>query len=98
LGRRAPVARQALRCRPDGHYEAPSQLLQEGELADRNFDDLPVWQRRGTGIYHERFETQGANPITGELVKTERRRLKTDESIPLGVEYDDFIRRLIDAQ
>jgi hypothetical protein len=34
LGSQARVARQALRCRPDGHYEAPSQHLQEGELAE----------------------------------------------------------------
>jgi hypothetical protein len=27
----------------------------------------------------------------------ERRRVKIDESIPAGAEYDDFIRRLMDA-
>jgi tRNA(His) 5'-end guanylyltransferase len=63
-----------------------------------NFNDLPVWQRRGTGVYWERFEKEGANPMTGELVKAARRRVKIDESIPLGAEYDDFLSRIIDGQ
>jgi tRNA(His) guanylyltransferase len=80
------------------HGKSFSELNEILFQLGRNFDDLPVWQRRGTGIYHERFDKQGANPLTGQLVKTERRRVKTDESIPLGVEYDDFIRRLMDGQ
>ena len=60
-----------------------------------NFNDLPPWQRRGTGIYWERFEKQGVNPTTGETVITLRRRVQTDENIPIGQDYDAFIQRFL---
>jgi len=52
----------------------------------------------GRSPYSERFEKQGANPMTGQQVTVERRRVKVDENIPMGVEYDDFIRRVMDGQ
>jgi len=36
--------------------------------------------------------------MTGQQVTVERRRVKVDENIPMGVEYDDFIRRVMDGQ
>jgi len=57
-----------------------------------NFNDLPTWQKRGTGVYWETYEKQGENPLTGERTMTERRRLVTDEEIPFGEPYNEFVK------
>jgi len=56
-----------------------------------NFNDLPEWQRRGTGLYWEHYEKAGVNPLTGAAVTAERRRIKRDEALPLGESYDKFV-------
>jgi tRNA(His) 5'-end guanylyltransferase len=60
-----------------------------------NFNDLPLWQRRGTGLYWERYEREGYNPKLDQKVLTTRRRVKIDPELPMGEEYADFISRLI---
>ena len=60
-----------------------------------NFNDVPSWQRRGTGIYWENYEKKGFNPITQEKVLTTRRRLKVDEDLPMKEDYGRFIESLI---
>jgi len=57
-----------------------------------NFNDLPTWQKRGTGVYWETYEKQGENPLSGESTTTERRRLVTDEEIPFWEPYNDFVK------
>src|SRR5262245_11502442 len=56
-----------------------------------NFNDLPAWQRRGTGIYWQQFEKQGIDGRTGEAVTASRRRIFVDESIPTGPDYEAFL-------
>jgi tRNA(His) 5'-end guanylyltransferase len=60
-----------------------------------NFNDLPLWQRRGTGLYWERYERGGYNPKLDQKVVTTRRRIKLDQELPMGEEYADFISRLM---
>jgi hypothetical protein len=62
-----------------------------------NFNNLPVWQRRGTALYWTEEET-GMNPLTGESTQTLRRRVRIDEQIPLGDEYERFVRGFVAAQ
>lgn len=31
-----------------------------------NYNDLPAWQRRGTGVYWEEYDRTGENPVTGD--------------------------------
>lgn len=47
-----------------------------------NFNDLPLWQKRGIGFYWETFDREGA----------ERRRLKIDMELPQGDAYGEYIR------
>lgn len=47
-----------------------------------NFNDLPLWQKRGIGFYWETFDREGA----------ERRRLKIDMELPKGDAYGEYIR------
>src|SRR5262249_41006818 len=37
-----------------------------------NFNELPLWQRRGTGLYWERYEREGYNPKLDRKVVTTR--------------------------
>ena len=60
-----------------------------------NFNDLPAWHKRGTGLYWETYEKQGENPITGEAVTTQRRRIKIDLDLPMKEKYGEFIGRLL---
>jgi tRNA(His) 5'-end guanylyltransferase len=61
-----------------------------------NYNDLPEWQRRGTGVYWERYEKVGFNPVAGSAETAERRRIKRDESLPVGQDYEKFILACID--
>jgi tRNA(His) 5'-end guanylyltransferase len=62
-----------------------------------NFNDLPVWQRRGTALYWTEEQKTGMNPLTGESTQTLRRRVRIDEQIPMGDEYERFVRGFVAA-
>lgn len=62
-----------------------------------NFNDLPAWQKRGMGVYWETFLKPAKNPLTGEAVQAERRRLKRDLELPLKDTYDEFLNQLIEG-
>jgi tRNA(His) 5'-end guanylyltransferase len=62
-----------------------------------NFDDLPAWQKRGTGIYWEAFERAGWNPEAGITTTTRRRRLRIDRELPLGAAYDRLLLQLVES-
>ncbi|MFL5352161.1 tRNA(His) guanylyltransferase Thg1 family protein [Archangium sp.] len=57
-----------------------------------NFNELPLWQRRGSGISWERYEKEGVDPRGGQKVLTPRRRLRVDEALPMKEEYDAYVR------
>lgn len=61
-----------------------------------NFNNVPVWQRHGTGIYLEMYEKEGVNPVTGERVLGTRRRVKVDEALPRKEEYSRFLLKLLE--
>jgi tRNA(His) 5'-end guanylyltransferase len=62
-----------------------------------NFDDLPLWQRRGVGLYWEEYQQPAENPVTGEKVLARRRRIRRDSELPMKDLYSAFLRQLIDA-
>lgn len=47
-----------------------------------NFNDLPVWQKRGVGVYWRNYEKIGHNPVTNEDVTAIRREVYADYNIP----------------
>jgi len=57
-----------------------------------NFNDVPLWQRRGIGLYHEQYAKPGRNPITGEETSAVRRRLVENRELAMGDAYAEFIR------
>lgn len=56
-----------------------------------NFNDLPAWQKRGTGVYWADVLKEGVDPRTGVATQTTRRRPRADYDLPLGDAYAAFI-------
>lgn len=61
-----------------------------------NFNDLPNWQKRGTGLYWETYAKEATNPKTGEKVEAKRRRIKRDFELPMKDKYNEFIAQLLE--
>lgn len=62
------------------------------------FNDLPSWQKRGTGLYREAYVKESRDPRTGEAVLVARRRLKVDFELPMRDAYGAFILSLLEGQ
>lgn len=60
-----------------------------------NYNELPNWQKRGTGIYFKDISKAGFNPLTNAPTVTSRRELITDINLPIGDAYDEFIIKLL---
>jgi tRNA(His) 5'-end guanylyltransferase len=60
-----------------------------------NFNDLPLWQRRGVGLYWEEFDRPAENPVTGAKVLARRRRVRQDLELPIKDDYSAFLRKLL---
>lgn len=79
------------------HRMTPAQknetLFQHGI----NFNDLPLWQRRGTGAYFEVIERAGYDPRHQVETKYQRRRLKVDEELPMKDQYAALLQSLLTA-
>lgn len=69
-------------------------LFQRGQI---NFNDLPAWQKRGTGFYFQAMEKQGVNAKTGEPTVTTRRQLVTDDQLPYRDEYRVWLMEFLTA-
>ncbi|HEY9819431.1 MAG TPA: tRNA(His) guanylyltransferase Thg1 family protein [Candidatus Sericytochromatia bacterium] len=63
-----------------------------------NFNELPIWQRRGVGLYWEEYEKLGYNPVLEKEVIVKRRQIKVDEELPMKDEYGEFIRRFLKVE
>ncbi len=63
-----------------------------------NYNNLPLWQKRGIGFYWRSTPKDGFNPQTGEKVITERQEIKVDFDIPWEYRFDKFLLDLIDPQ
>ncbi len=62
-----------------------------------NYNELPAWQKRGVGLYWEEYAKPGLNPFSELPVESIRRRLATNQELPLGDAYTNFIRSLLPA-
>jgi tRNA(His) 5'-end guanylyltransferase len=78
------------------HGKSTSELNELLFQRGVDFNNLPLWQRRGTGIYWERIQKEGFNPVAGVTVIADRRRIRIDESLPKGDEYDRFLIQRIE--
>jgi tRNA(His) guanylyltransferase len=84
--------------------DAATRALHDKSVAEKNellfqhginFNDVPLWQRRGVGLYWEAYEKVGFNPVTKQEARTSRRRVKVDRELPMKDEYGAFVRGLL---
>ena len=61
-----------------------------------DFDQVPLWQRRGIGIYYEDYLKDSVNGITGEPVRVMRRRFVENRELPTKEEYKNLITSIIE--
>lgn len=76
-------------------------VAQKNELLfqhDINFNDLPLWQKRGSGLYWEEYEKEAVNPISGEHVSARRRRICRNLELPMKDAYGDYVRKIVDTE
>ncbi|MFO0893133.1 MAG: tRNA(His) guanylyltransferase Thg1 family protein, partial [Isosphaeraceae bacterium] len=69
-------------------------VAEKNELLYRagvNYNDLPAWQRRGSGLTWEEYERVGDNPVTSEKVVTRRRRTLRNLELPVKDAYSEFL-------
>lgn len=60
-----------------------------------NYNDLPLWQRRGVGLYFNEYEKEGYNPKTCEKTCCMRHTLYLEEELPIGEEYSELVKKII---
>ncbi|MGC3967613.1 MAG: hypothetical protein QM775_09650 [Pirellulales bacterium] len=63
-----------------------------------NFNELPLWQRRGAGLIWEEFDRPALNPVSGETVTAKRRRIRRELELPMKESYSEFLRSLFIAE
>jgi tRNA(His) 5'-end guanylyltransferase len=56
-----------------------------------NFNELPAWQKRGSGVYWQTLEKTGFNPKTCENIKTQRRELWVNTELPVKEMYANWL-------
>jgi tRNA(His) 5'-end guanylyltransferase len=100
-GRRADAARCALNglvywtLRTEDQRVAEAQKHETLFQHEVNFNNLPLWQRRGTGAYFERVELKGYDPHHQVATAYQRRRLKVDEELPMQDQYAMFLESIL---
>ena len=62
-----------------------------------NYNNLPLWQRRGVGMYFRDEERTGYNPKTKEQVTCLRRTLYLENELPIGEQYAEFIQSILNT-
>lgn len=60
-----------------------------------NFNELPLWQRRGVGVFWEQYDKPAVNPTTGEATTAKRRRLRVEMELPMREEYSRFVKQFL---
>lgn len=65
------------------------------DKGNTNFNSLPKWQRRGTGLYWTEIEVDGFDPIRQKEAKATRKKIEVNFELPMKDEYDNFIKTII---
>lgn len=62
-----------------------------------DFDALPAWQRRGTGLVWESYAREAVDPRSGTAVVATRRRVAPVPELPAGDAYAQMIASLVET-
>ena len=82
------------------HFEKKSVAAKNEFLFLRglNFNDIPSWQKRGTGLYWEEYDKPAFDPTRQRETTCTRRRLKVEYELPLKDEYSAWLDSLLRAK
>jgi tRNA(His) 5'-end guanylyltransferase len=58
-----------------------------------NFNEVPLWQRRGVGLWFEEYVKEAPDPAHTAI----RRRVRIDRELPMGEEYRAFVSARVPA-
>lgn len=81
------------------HQLSGRSIAEKNEIlfqADINFNDLPLWQKRGVGLYWKGVVREAINPQTKEKTQATRNQLFVDAELPLKDKYEDLIMNILD--
>jgi tRNA(His) 5'-end guanylyltransferase len=59
-----------------------------------NYNNVPIWQRRGVGLYFEEYEKGGDILVAHKEVTTIRRRIKIDYELPMRDDYKELVNKI----
>lgn len=60
-----------------------------------NYNNLPLWQKRGVGMYYRNETREGFNPVTKETTSYTRRALHVEMDLSIGQEYSSLIETIV---
>ena len=60
-----------------------------------NYNGLPLWQKRGVGMYYQNEKREGFNPVTKETTSYTRRTLHVEMNLPIGQQYSSLIGTIV---
>lgn len=60
-----------------------------------NYNDLPLWQKRGIGVYYKNEVREGYNPVIREATQYTRHSLHIEMDLPIGSEYSALIEEIV---
>ena len=81
-----------------------TRALERSTIADKNellsshgidFGELPRWQRRGIGLWWEKYDHPGYDPLRRKEVKATRRRVHTERDLPMEAAYRTLVADLL---
>lgn len=72
-----------------------NQLLFENGI---QFNEVPLWHRRGIGVRWGEVEHEARNPKTGKAVTCRRRRAIVDLELPMKTAFEELVRGIVEAQ
>ncbi|PTT29914.1 guanylyltransferase [Chryseobacterium sp. HMWF028] len=61
-----------------------------------NYNNLPLWQKRGVGILNRKVKKQGFNPVTKESVVYLRNELFVENELTTRENYRTFLKEILD--
>jgi tRNA(His) 5'-end guanylyltransferase len=77
-----------------------TRMLRRAKTADKHelllrhgiiFNDVPAWQRRGIGLWHEDYQRAGYDPLRETEVMATRRRIRVERELPMKDAYRQFV-------
>jgi tRNA(His) guanylyltransferase len=60
-----------------------------------DFDQVPLWQRRGIGLYWQSYEKPGYDPVKHEAVLAQRRKIKCQLKLPSANAYSELLQGML---